>query len=156
MPHRRKLTKNNDNRKKPALPLHPVAAIQQLIRISQSLMTLAERETQALLVNDMLAFSIMQYEKEKLSGEYVKASESFRNRLEEFRTTEPNLLSRLEKLQRDLSEKMAANNTIVERMRLNAEARAQKNVMNVMDPAFTKRIRMNRDNSTASTEGVKI
>lgn len=106
------------------LPAQPVNAIQQLIRISQNLINVAEKETQALLLNDMLAFAIIQHEKEKLAAQYVTASEEFRNRIEDFRKIDPALIRRLEKLQRDLGEKTHGNNGLVDQIR----QRAEKNV----------------------------
>jgi anion-transporting ArsA/GET3 family ATPase len=107
--------------------------VQHLIRLSQNLLTIAERETQALLTNDMLAFSIMQYEKEKVTGQYVTASQAFRDRLEEFRNTDRGLLDRLEKLQKDLSVKSNDNNRLVEQMRHRAHANTQKSMGTLRD-----------------------
>jgi hypothetical protein len=152
MPYKSKL--NN----KSTLPVAPAAAVQHIIRLSQSLMTLAEKETQALLMNDMLAFTIMQHEKEKLAGDYMRASESFRNRLEEFRSADPNLLNRLERLQRDLTEKMNGNNAIVQRMRLRAQENAKKSLAEAREAGLTRRVHF-KDNSTLtaneSNEGVQ-
>jgi hypothetical protein len=93
-----------------------VIAVQRLIQITQSLVTIAEKETQSLLLSDMLAFSILQYEKEKLAERYVAASEEFRSRIEEFRALDRALLNKLERLQKDLGEKTRANNEMMERM----------------------------------------
>ena len=138
-----------------ALPANAAAAVQQLIRISQSLLTIAEKETQALLLNDMLAFAILQYEKEKIAEQYTKASEEFRNRLDEFRSTNPVLLNKLEKLQKELSEKATGNNTLVEHARQRAEAATQRSLKNIADMSSKKRIRFGKTilTSTAITEG---
>jgi hypothetical protein len=146
MPHK-KLNNNKKGVKAP-LPLSPVTAVQHLIRVSQSLLMLAEKETQALLTNDMLAFSIIQYEKEKLAADYAKSSENFRGRLEEFRNMEPNLLARLEKLQRDLAEKASGNNLLVDRIRKRVFANAQKG----LQAAQNARVRFAED-SQVKTEG---
>lgn len=134
---------------KPSALVQPVVALQRMIRISQNLMMLAEKETQALLVDDMLAFAIMQYEKEKIANEYTAASENFRNRLEEFRNTDPTLLSRLEKLQRDLTEKMRDNNAIVERIRERAQFNAQKNVLKANEPGVARRVRFTKPSTSS-------
>lgn len=139
--------KNLQSAKAP-LPAQPVVALQRLIRISQNLMALAEKETQALLTDDMLSFAIMQYEKEKIAEEYSQASENFRNRLEEFRKTDPHLLGRLEKLQRDLQEKMKNNNVIVDRIRERAQFNAQKNIIKANDPGTARRIRFSNPSTS--------
>ena len=120
---------------KASLPSTPAAAVQHLVRLSQSLLTIAEKETQALLTNDMLAFSIMQYEKEKLASQYVMASEAFRERIEEFRGTDRGLLDKLEKIQKELSMKASDNNALVNQMRERAQANTQKH-MGIMRSAM--------------------
>jgi hypothetical protein len=102
-----------DLKVKAKLPAGPVSAIQHLIRISQQLLLVAEKETQALLFKDLLAFSILQYEKEKLAHEYAAASEEFRARIEEFRNLDKSFINRLERLQRELGEKATSNNVLV-------------------------------------------
>ena len=139
---------------KSALPASPVAAVQHLIRISQSLLTIAEKETQALLTNDMLAFSIMQYEKEKLAGTYTGASEAFRSRIEEFRNIDRALLGKLENLQKELAMKANDNNALVEQIRQRAQRNTQKSVSALRELSQTVHVRFDKPETTISTEGV--
>lgn len=143
------------NNNKQALPASPVAAVQHLIRISQSLLTVAEKETQALLTNDMLAFSIMQYEKEKLAGTYTKASEAFRERIEEFRNIDRTLLGKLEQLQKELAIKANDNNALVEQIRQRAQMSTQKSMNTMRDMSQNVRVRFEKpvEQTTITTEG---
>ena len=106
---------NNDNRAPGAVS--PAAAVQRLIQVSQKLVDIGERETQALLQNDIMTFSILQDEKESVTSQYTAASNDFRSRLEDFRGVEKNLLGRLETLQKNIAEKARSNNTIIMRMK---------------------------------------
>jgi hypothetical protein len=142
------------NNNQSTLPAAPVAAIQHLIRISQSLLTIAEKETQALLTNDMLAFSIMQYEKEKLAGSYTQASEAFRARIEEFRNIDRALLNRLEQLQKDLAIKAGDNNALVEQIRQRAMKNTQKSVNSIREMSQNVHVRFEKPQEiTITTEG---
>jgi hypothetical protein len=151
MPYRQKPSIKGGQTK--AVPLSPQAAVQNLIRISQSLMVLAEKETQALLFKDLLAFSILQYEKEKIAGEYMSASKEFRTRLNEFRTVDKVLMSRLERLQKDLAEKATSNNALVEQMQTLATMNTQKNIRSMQEASFSRPVRFSK--ITSSSEGVQ-
>lgn len=120
------------NKNKPEsgkLPANPTAALLHLIRVSQKIVDLSEKETQALVQRDMLAFSIIQDEKEKIVTEYTKVSEDFRNRLEEFRGIDRALLNRLEAIQNQIGEKTQSNNVIVLKMRERAETNTNKTLL---------------------------
>lgn len=138
-----------------ALPGSPVAALQALIRLSQSLLTLAEKETQALLLNDMLAFALLQHEKEKLAGDYAKASEEFRSRLEEFRNADRMLLGRLERLQKEMAEKASGNNMLIDQMYQRAQIKAREGVKAMNTLSAGKRIRLEKANDSTTGEGVQ-
>lgn len=115
------------NSQKPAqtLPAEKSQAIGLLIRLTNNLVTLAEREARALAHNDMLAFAILQDEKSLVTEHYMKASEEFRSRLEDFRGTDKNLLDRLEQLQKLLSEKTSNNNHVVTQIYDRAQSKTQ-------------------------------
>ena len=115
------------------LPENAAQAIQRLTKISQALLDLSERETQALVQNDMFTFSILQDEKELLASQYTKASEEFRSRLEEFRKIDRNLLGRLENIQKKLAEKTQGNNIIVTQMRQRAEKNTHKTLITAQE-----------------------
>ena len=147
---------NIDRRKnaRTSLPLSATAAIQRLIQVSQKLVDLSERETQALLQRDMLAFAILQDEKESIAGQYTKASEEFRSRLDDFRTVEKSLLNRLELLQKNLAEKAHGNNAMVAQMKQRAEAGTQKTLLMAQEFGQQKRARTN-DNTMNKERGVE-
>ncbi|MCC6598369.1 MAG: hypothetical protein IT559_06235 [Alphaproteobacteria bacterium] len=103
------------------LPIEKSQALNMMIRITQSLLTLAERESQALAMNDMLSFAILQDEKNLVKDQYIQLSEAFRTNIEAYRGVDKALLDRLESLQNALAEKTRSNNlcvnTIYERAR---------------------------------------
>lgn len=143
-------------KKSTTLPADPSAALQHMIRVSQSLITVAEKQTQALLLSDTLAFSILQFEQDKLAIQYAEISAAFRARLEEFRGTDPKMLDHLVMLQKDLANISSANNALVERK----YAAAHNNVSNSLESsnaaAETRRVRFARTPiaTTAASEGV--
>lgn len=133
---------------KPALSIHallpadPVIAVHKMIKFSKALVEMAERESQALVQNDMLTFAILQDEKEKLGAQYTAASEEFRQRLEAFRRVDRALLMRLEQLQRALGEKSHANNMIVEQIRKRSETNTQQTLLQAQEIAQRYHISM--------------
>lgn len=129
------------------LPANATAAIQRLIQVSQKLVDLSERETQALLQRDMLTFAILQDEKESIASQYTRASEEFRARLEDFRNVEKPLLNRLETLQKNLAEKTQGNNVMVAQIKQRAEAGTQKTLLMAQEFGQQKRVRMNDNNA---------
>ena len=133
------------------LPAGPVNAIQHLIRISQQLLLVAEKETQALLFKDMLAFSILQYEKEKLAMDYTAASEDFRNRIEEFRTIDKSFINRLERLQRELGEKATSNNMLVNQIYQSAQQKTEEGLAKANEFSRSKTVRFAK--TMPATEG---
>ena len=139
------------NNKKPLqgkiLPQDPNQCIQRLTKISQALMDLAERESQALVINDMMSFSILQDEKDMLASQYMKASEEFRERVQEFRRVDRSLLDRLEKLQTKLGEKTHSNNALVSQMRKRAQTKTQKTLLTVQEMGQVRPVKLAHNNS---------
>ncbi|MBK9561637.1 MAG: hypothetical protein IPO54_00605 [Micavibrio sp.] len=129
------------------LPANATAAIQRLIQVSQKLVDLSERETQALLQRDMLTFAILEDEKESIANQYTQASEEFRARLEDFRNVEKPLLNRLELLQKNLAEKTQGNNVMVAQIKQRAETGTQKTLLMAQEYGQQKRVRMNDNNA---------
>lgn len=129
------------------LPVDKSQALQKLIKISEKLVALAEQETQALVQNDMVAFAILQQEKELLSKSYVHASEQFRGRLAEFRDANRAQLQRLEDLQNQLGEKTQSNNAVVVQIQQRAEKNTQETLITAQELAQQKPVRLNEDNS---------
>ena len=136
------------------LPANATAAIQRLIQVSQKLVDLSERETQALLQRDMLTFAILQDEKESIANQYTQASEEFRARLEDFRNVEKPLLNRLELLQKNLAEKTQGNNVMVAQIKQRAETGTQKTLLMAQEYGQQKRVRMN-DNNVRKERGAE-
>lgn len=137
------------------LPANATAAIQKLIQVSQKLVELSERETQALLQRDMAAFAILQDEKEAIANQYTKASEEFRARLDDFRSVEKGLLNRLETLQKNLAEKTQGNNIMVQQMRQRSEQNTHKTLLIAQEFGQQKRVRFNHDNENSKQRGVE-
>ncbi len=124
---------NKKKEQRPALPQDPATAVQRLLNLTQTLINMAERETQALLQNDILTFSILQDEKEILAGSYERASQDFRSRLNMFRGIDKALLNRLETAQKELGEKTTHNNGMVERLHITAKQNTQKTLLSVQE-----------------------
>jgi hypothetical protein len=127
------MNRKNTAQSTSSLPKDPKQAAEKLIKLSRSLVDLAERETQALVQNDIVTFAILQDEKEFLTGQYAAASEEFRSRLEEFRSLDRAVLARLEELQKRLAEKTHANNAIVMQMRQRAVKNTQSTLLSAQE-----------------------
>jgi hypothetical protein len=137
------MERNNNNR---AHAANPAATVQRLIQISQKLVDIGDRETQALLQRDITSFSIIQDEKESVAGQYTKASEEFRARLEDFRSVEKGLLIRLENLQKNIAEKARSNNVMILQIKERAETSTQKTLLMAQEFGQQKRTRFGNDN----------
>lgn len=129
------------NRTPKALPPGPAPAVQALTRLTQALMAIAEKETQALLRNDFLAFAVLQHEKEKAGLRYAEASGEFRARIEEFRGMDKVLLARLEKLQADLGDKFRGNQNLLGRLYESARSSVQDGLTSFSESDPDARIR---------------
>lgn len=126
------------------LPPTPSGGVQTVIRITQNLVALGEREMQALLQNDVLSFSLLQEEKENMTNHYKQASEEFQERLEEFRSVESALLDKLEAAQRRLGEITKGNNRMVEQMKNRAETNTQQTLLTVQELAQKRFVHSNQ------------
>ncbi|MGQ0527382.1 MAG: hypothetical protein ACT4OY_05045 [Alphaproteobacteria bacterium] len=135
---------NKPNQTKPArnefagLPASSI--MHHLIGHSQKLVDLSDKETQALVQNDMLAFAILQYEKDSLTTKYVGISKEFRSRLEEFRHLDRGHLNKLEALQKTLSEKSHANNAIIAKLKHRIEKNTHQTLLAAQEIAQTRHI----------------
>lgn len=115
------------------LPSEKTQAVQHLIKLTDSLITLSEREAQGLAQNDMVSFAILQDEKASLAEHYARASAEFRDRLHEFRGMSSALLDRLEQKQNRLGAISAENNAIVTRLYARAEENAKTGLKTARD-----------------------
>jgi len=115
------------------LPADAHIALKAMIKITENLVEFSNREAQALAKSDMMDFAIMQDEKTVLTERYVRLSQEFRARLEEFRGADPGLLDRLEKLQIELGENTKHNNGIIDRMQKKSEKKAQNALLEAQE-----------------------
>ena len=132
---------NNINQQTATLP--PQNALNNLCKLSQSLLDIAEQESQALVQNDLLAFAILQDEKEKLSLHYLDASQDFRNRINVFRRVDRSMLDRLEEIQDKLSERTNDNNKLINQIRQNAERFVEHNMKTAKEYGQSNRVTVN-------------
>jgi len=132
------------------LAVEKTQAMQQLIKITHSLVDLAERESQALAQNDMISFSILQDEKALIAEHYAKASEEFRSRLPEFQGMNPALIDRLDSMQRRLGEASRQNNAAVERIYNQSKENTQSTLISAQELGQKKPLR--HDNMNISDE----
>lgn len=141
------------NVKVSVLPADATAAMRRMIKFSQSLLDLAERETQALLQQDTLSFGVLQDEKEMLAHQYTAASEEFRSRLNQFRSVDKTLIKQLETLQNRLAEKTHENMAFVERMKTKAEKNASKTLFTVQELAQSRPVRFENKQINTDVQG---
>lgn len=138
------------------LPEDSGKALNMLIRLTQNLSQIADRETQALAQNDMLSFAILQDEKTLVTEQYVRASEEFRSKLNIFRGSDPALLNRLEKLQIDLGEKTKNNNESVNRIYDRAQTKTQSSLLAAQELGQNHKIEYadNKEKTANNQKGV--
>lgn len=116
-----------------SLPQDVNAALRELVRLTTRLIEFADRETQALVKNDHLAFAYTQRDKEKFAAHYARASEEFRGRLEEFRGSDQRLLAQLDRLQGELREKTVSNNMAIDQIKSRAAANTQSTLFSAQE-----------------------
>lgn len=117
------------------LPEDPTQALRALIKMTQNLTHLSERENYALTMNDMIGFAIMQDEKNVMAERYAKMSQNFRKRLEDFRGSDSALLDKLEEMQNRLAEQSAANSKFIDKMAARSRATTQNTLFNAQELA---------------------
>lgn len=120
----------NDN-----LPQDTSLALRLLIKTSEQLLDLSEKETQALIRNDMGTFAVLQDEKEIVSKKYAALAQEFHVRLEEFRPADRGLLDRLETLQNELGDKNKSNLKLIENMFNRSRDNIQSSLLTVQELA---------------------
>lgn len=110
------------------LPVDISLALKAIIKTTENLIDISEREAQHIAKNDMVSFAILQDEKNVQTERYVRLSREFRGRLNDFRKADIGLLDRLEKLQGTLGENTAHNNRIINQV----QKKAKKNTENTL------------------------
>ena len=124
------------------LPSDPDSAVNALIKVTQNLLNMADKEEQALAQNDMLAFAILQDEKETISERYTRLSAEFRERLVEFRTVNKATIDRLDNLQKLLGEKTRQNNETVSAIYNRAKAKTENTLLAAQEIAQNVHVRL--------------
>ena len=125
----------------PALPQDKTQALHALMKATQDLITMAEKEAQVLAQNDMLGFAILQDEKNVFVERYSQLSSEFRARMNSFRGVDKALLGKLETLQDSLSEKSKANNDLVFKIYERAKAKTQTTLLTAQELGQQSNIR---------------
>ena len=113
----------------PLLPTDSRQALLELIKITQKLVEMADREAQALAQDDMLSFAILQDEKSFITERYIRLCEEFHERVQEFRGVDDTMLNRLDSLQKSLGDKSRANNEIVHEIYTRAQTKTQDTLL---------------------------
>jgi len=139
------------------LPSDPNAALRSLIKITQNLAHLAEREHHALSVNDMMSFAIMQDEKSVTAERYAQMAANFRKRLEEFRSADQGLLNKLEGTQNRLGAQSRINNKMIGDMTARARQTTEGTLFSAQEMAQKHHVvfpqdAANADNTAHSSE----
>lgn len=130
------------------LPEDKATAIRHLTKLTKYLIDIAEKECQAILQQDMMAFSIIQFEKEKAAEEYRQSSIAFRTRIEEFRGTDSAILNNLERLQTELAHRMQSNGKMIDNMRTSARQNTQSTLFTVQQLAQIRPVFMPTSNTS--------
>ncbi len=115
--------------------------LNKLCDLSQKLLELAERESQALIQNDSVAFSVLQDDKEILSKSYLKASEEFRNNIGAFRRANTKIIERLEALQSQLGIRTNDNNKLIGQIHERAQSNTNRSLLLAKEYGGSKRAR---------------
>lgn len=124
------------------LPQDKAQAINKLIRLTQNLSSLADREARALAQNDLITFSVLQDEKTLVAQHYASASEELRLNVNHYRGVDTTLLDRLQDLQGELRTKTDNNNDMVQKLYGHAQARTQNSLVTVQALAQEKPVRL--------------
>lgn len=95
------------------LPQSAPMALQEMLRITSSVLDASQKESQAIAMGDLMGFTLIQGDKEIIVGKYVKAGEEFRRRAQEFKGMGAIGLDKLKSLQEELAHVAKANNKIV-------------------------------------------
>lgn len=138
----RKQTLPNDT-PAPVLQIDANQSLRTLVQISRKLLDFADQEAQALITNDLLRFGYLQKDKNALAMRYAQASEEFRGRLNEFRTSDRGLLLQLDNLQEELKSKTQNNNMMIESIKTRASANTQSTLFTVQE--MGQRIKTNKE-----------
>lgn len=129
------------NSKAPLLPSEKSQALNAMIRVTQGMVQITEREAQALAQNDLTTFAIIQDEKAFMAEHYQRASSEFRSNVHRYRGVDKTLLARLEALQVDLAERTHSNNAMVTTLYERSRANTQTTLLAAQEMAQKTHVR---------------
>ena len=132
---------------KAVLPEDPRQAINTMIKLTQSLCQLADKEAKAMANDDAMSFAILQDEKDGIAKRYVKACSEFRNRISSFKGIDQTLIKRLEDFQGELGEKSKSNNKAAEQMYERAKGRTQSALIAAQEIGQNLHIKYRQDDA---------
>ena len=93
-----------------------------LSELSQTLLKIADQESESLQRRDAQSFAALQHSKKSIANEYMSASQEFQNNLQDFKDADLQALNALDQLQGALHKKTSANNELIKAMRTQATA----------------------------------
>lgn len=105
---------NKQSQQAPVLPAGPQDAVQRMIRITEQLNQILDKEAMALATQDTIMFSALQEDKHKISQEYKLAADEFTQRVQTFRVVDKGLLLRMDQIQEELHRKAEASQKIMQ------------------------------------------
>lgn len=115
------------------LPADVTLALKAIIKTTENLVDISEREGHMMATNDMVGFAILQDEKHIQTERYVRLSQEFRSRLEDFRKADIGLLDRLEKLQNQLGENTNHNNRLINQIQKKSRAKTENTLLSAQE-----------------------
>ena len=91
------------------LPKDPRQAVEDMIKITEELVARMEIETNAVAINDGTTFTMNEMSKEETADRYQKAAAEFHARLNEFKSVDRSLLTKLDEAQASLKQSTESN-----------------------------------------------
>ncbi len=99
------------------LPESSTLAVKTISDVVKELVEVMDKEAHALIMNDGIALTSLDAEKDQLSVKYEQMAKEFRARGDEFKSVDNLLIGQLEKLQTALAEKTQTNMDTMDRIR---------------------------------------
>lgn len=109
--------------KRHILSKDPRQAVEEMIKITEELVSRMEVETSAVATNDGTTFTMNEMNKEHVADMYTEAAAEFRARLDEFHDVDKALIQKLDKAQQSLGQSTKNNLAILERISAEEEAK---------------------------------
>lgn len=142
------------NTQQKTLPQDTTGALKELVSVSRNILDSAERETQCLVMGDLISFAMIQHDKEYLADRYAKASGEFRSRIDEFRGAQHKaMIAQLDNLQRRLKEKTQENNILIDQIRRRATANTRATLFTAQEMGQRVRFLQDTERESGSQKG---